>query len=244
MRMAAIGDVHGNRAALDAALHAIDQLGVDLIVNLGDHFSGPLDAKGTAERLMSREMVSILGNHDRYLIEQSPDDMHASDQWAYQQLEPEHKKWLSLLPATGQFDDVFLCHATPQCDSTYWMETVADDGTVSMASQSHIEQCGEGVDAALLLCAHTHLSRICRLKDGRLLVNPGSVGCPAYDDVNPVYHVMQTGNPDASFALLQSQKGQWSAQIHHVRYDATEMAALAQKANRQGWANAVSTGWL
>lgn len=244
MRMAAIGDIHGNSAALDAVLDAIDRLSVDLIVNLGDHFSGPLDALGTAERLMSRDMLSLLGNHDRYLIEQSPADMHASDQYAHQQLQAEHKHWLSSLPATGRFDDVFLCHATPHCDSTYWMEALADDGKVSMASHTHIEQQAHGIDAALLLCAHTHVPRICRLQDGRLLVNPGSVGCPAYDDVTPTYHVMQTGIPDASFALLDCENGQWRAQLHHVRYDASHMAKLARKANRPEWANAVTTGWL
>jgi len=56
MRIAAIGDIHGNSAALDAVLHDIDKCGVDTIVNVGDHFSGPLDVKGTADLLLSRDM--------------------------------------------------------------------------------------------------------------------------------------------------------------------------------------------
>ncbi len=37
-------------------------------------------------------------------------------------------------------DTVFLCHATPQHDETYWLETVHPDGTVAMAPLSQIEQ--------------------------------------------------------------------------------------------------------
>ena len=46
MRIAAIADVHGNSAALEAVLRDVDRVGADAIVNLGDHFSGPLDAAG------------------------------------------------------------------------------------------------------------------------------------------------------------------------------------------------------
>jgi hypothetical protein len=52
----------------------------------------------------------------------------------------------------------------------------------------------------LILCGHTHLPRVVRLGDRRLVVNAGSVGCPGYDGVKPVYHKVQTGTPDACYA--------------------------------------------
>ena len=75
MRIAAIGDIHGNSAALEAVLRDIDRCEVDRIVNVGDHFSGPLDARGTADLLQSRDIISIRGNHDRWLIEQKQSEM-------------------------------------------------------------------------------------------------------------------------------------------------------------------------
>jgi len=39
-RLAAISDIHGNLAALDAVLEDIDRRGCDLVVNLGDILPG------------------------------------------------------------------------------------------------------------------------------------------------------------------------------------------------------------
>lgn len=44
MIFAAIADIHGNCAALEAVLEDIARLGIKDIVNLGDCFSGPLEA--------------------------------------------------------------------------------------------------------------------------------------------------------------------------------------------------------
>ena len=51
MKLAVISDIHGNSAALRAVLDDIARRGVDLTVNLGDCFSGPLDVVGTADML-------------------------------------------------------------------------------------------------------------------------------------------------------------------------------------------------
>ena len=40
--IAAISDIHGNILALEAVVKDISKRGVDSIVNLGDHLSGPL----------------------------------------------------------------------------------------------------------------------------------------------------------------------------------------------------------
>jgi len=244
MRIAAIGDIHGNSAALDAVLRDIDMCGVDLIVNTGDYFSGPLDAKGTAEQLLSREMTNILGNHDRFLIEQKPSEMGASDLVAHSQLEQNHLDWLSSLPATAQVDDVYLCHGTPSSDTTYWMERVMPDGAICMEEQHKIEEYAVGINASVILCGHTHLPRIVRLQDGRLLVNPGSVGCPGYDDISPVHHVVQSGNPDAYYAILEKLGGQWSVCLKSIAYETQEMVNLAVAAERLEWASALATGWV
>ena len=49
MIFAAIADIHGNCAALEAVLEDIARLGIKDIVNLGDCFSGPLEAGFTGE---------------------------------------------------------------------------------------------------------------------------------------------------------------------------------------------------
>jgi predicted phosphodiesterase len=75
MRFAAIADIHGNCAALQAVLDDIAALGIRDVVNLGDCFSGPLEADRTGDLLLLLDMnvaQTVRGNHDRYLLETPP----------------------------------------------------------------------------------------------------------------------------------------------------------------------------
>jgi hypothetical protein len=54
MKLAAVADIHGNGVALEAVLADIAALGIGEVVNLGDHLSGPLEARRTADLLMER----------------------------------------------------------------------------------------------------------------------------------------------------------------------------------------------
>jgi putative phosphoesterase len=245
MRLAVIADIHGNCLALEAVLADIRRLGIDTVVNLGDHLSGPLEARRTADLLMVSNFPSIRGNHDRWLIEMDPADMGPSDKAAHAQLDATHREWLAALPATLVFrDEIFLCHGSPASDTTYWMEQVSASGCVEMAPIEDIEAAARGIDVPLILCGHTHIPRVVRLRDGRMVVNPGSVGCPGYTDDEPVHHVVQAGTPDACYALLDKQDGVWSVTFRHVRYENIAMAEMARAANRPEWASALATGWI
>src|SRR4051794_27086731 len=125
MRFAAIADVHGNPLALEAVIADIRRQGIDDIVNLGDMASGPLDARRTVETLMALGATNVRGNHDRYLVEHTPEEMWPSDRIAHAQLDEVHLDWLRSLPASATFrDSIYLCHATPSDDNVYWLETV------------------------------------------------------------------------------------------------------------------------
>src|SRR5947209_9625175 len=100
MLFAAIADIHGNCAALEAVLADIQKQGIETVANLGDHLSGPLEARRTADLLMNLDMPSIRGNHDRWLVHRSLEDMGLSDRAAHNQLEKQHIEWLARLPST------------------------------------------------------------------------------------------------------------------------------------------------
>lgn len=52
----------------------------------------------------------------------------------------------------------------------------------------------------VVLCGHSNTPGVVRLTDGRLIVNPRSVGLPAYDDDHPHPHMMESGTPHARWA--------------------------------------------
>ena len=245
MRFAAIADIHGNFQALQAVLAGISALGIDDIVNLGDCFSGPLEADRVGDVLLERDMVTVRGNHDRYLIDRDVSDMEVSDSFAFRQMSARHLEWLRGLPSRLVYrDEAYLCHATPRDDNHYWLEQVSPDGTVSLKPLEAIEGLAKGIEHGLILCAHSHIPRMVRLGDGRLIVNPGSVGCPAYDDDAPYPHKVEAGHPMASYAILDKSGADWTATFRTVAYDHMAASDLAARNGREDWASGLATGWL
>lgn len=240
--LAIIADIHGNSDALRAVHNDIAAQGITRIVALGDHLSGPLAARDCAEILMASDILCIRGNHDRYLLEQTPDAMGPSDRVAFDQLDPHHLDWLRGLPATLRHGDLFLCHGTPDSDESYWLETLGPDAEAQLRPLNQIAALAP--DAPVTLCAHTHVPRRVDLPDGRVILNPGSVGCPGYSDDHPVPHVIQTGTPAACYATLRQTPQGWASTHHHVPYDTRRMTALARQHGRDEWARALFTGWL
>lgn len=245
MRFAAISDVHGNYLALEAVLEDIRRQGIDEIVNLGDCFSGPLDAGRTAELLLPLAAPTVCGNHDRALIDRPFEAMGDWERPSYGQLAPHHLDWIRALPfSTVYRDEVYLCHATPKDDNTYWMETLHEAGIFHLRPLDEIEALAEGIEQPLMLCGHSHIARSAQLSDGRLIVNPGSVGCPGFDYDKPFYHKAQAGAPFAAYAILEKTERGWQPTFRQVRYDHRAMAELARAHGMTDWISALSSGWV
>lgn len=248
MRFAVVSDIHGNLPALQAVLDDIAASGADAILNLGDIVSGPLWPCETADHLMPLALPTIRGNHERQVL-RPLDGMGASDRHAAERLTPPQRAWLASLPAALRWQqEVLCCHGTPSSDLQYFLETVGADfgerGSRGVRAATHAEVLARAgsAEAAVIVCGHTHMPRICRLDDGRLVVNPGSVGLPAYDDSHPHEHLMETGSPHARYAMLEKGRHGWSAQLRAVAYDWDIAARQAEAHGRGDWADALRTG--
>lgn len=253
MRIAAISDIHGNLPALDAVLEDIAASSVDVTVNLGDILSGPLWIAETAERLMALDLPTIRGNHERQLLTLAHERMGASDAFAAQRLAPAQRDWLQALPETlALAPEVFCCHGTPGDDLQYLLETTVPGfvrGVAAGIRAATVEEAAprlgdvlRGVPHALILCGHSHVPRVLALPDGRLVVNPGSVGLQAYDDTHGHPHVVENGSPHARYALLTRRAAGWQVELRAVPYAHARAADLADANRRPDWADALRTG--
>ena len=243
MSIAILSDIHGNILALDAVLADIAARGIDRIVNLGDILSGPLFPCETADRLMVLNLPTIRGNHERQLLTLSPDRMGLSDRYTASVLRPDHHDWIASLPESLWIaDDVLMVHGAPGDDLCYWLESIEGDAT-RHATEQEVEERAGGIDAPLILCGHTHIPRIHRRSGGGMIVNPGSVGLPAYDDIYPVPHRVETGTPHARYAIVdRDAEGGWQAELVAIPYDWEAAARAAEARSRPDWARALRTG--
>ena len=242
-RIAVLADIHGNLPALGVVVADIKHRGITNVVNLGDHVSGPLWPAATLTFLMQQPWTHIAGNHDRHLVQQDPALHSASNHYAFAQLDPAQLDWLRTLPATRHLPpELLLCHGTPTDDEQYLLETIAQGG-VRLATSQEIEQRLAGTQAAVILCAHTHIPRVVHW-NGQLIVNPGSVGSPAYMDETPEPHIVATGSPVTRYAVLEAHPDGWRVELIALPYDHEQAAQQAQANNRPDWAMALATGFL
>jgi putative phosphoesterase len=234
VKIAVISDIHGNRLALEAVLDDIARQGVDGTFNLGDMVSGPMEPNWVADILMDLDIPTVRGNHERMLVNNPPAGLGRVDRFAHEQMESRHRAWMNQLPPTlALLDDLFLCHGTPTSDEETWLDSFWNGRKVVMPDEASVAARAEGFDYPVMLCGHTHLPRAVRLRDGRLIVNPGSVGLQ-----------FNHGSPDARYATIELRDARYYATFHAVPYDHFGAARQAEANGFPKWREALVTGWV
>ena len=182
MRVAALYDIHGNLAALDAVLAEVD---ADVVVVGGDFVLGPWPQE-TYERLRSLEgdVRFIRGNADREVVDDAP-GLAPPELTAFvrERLSPDACEFLRSLPLTESIGRVLFCHATPRNDEEIYTRISPDESWRAALA---------GVDADVVVCGHTHVQFDRRIGDVRL-VNAGSIGMP-YEGEPGAYWALLDGN--------------------------------------------------
>lgn len=257
MQYAVLSDIHGNRWALEAVLADMRARGIGQLINLGDSLYGPLDPAGTGkmlraltltavsgneDRLILEGLTSVQGNQDRFILNPSvPNAQHHTLQFVRSALAPEDLAWLAEQPQAVRQNGMLLFHGTPADDTTYLLMEVLENHFEVRPTVQILELLGDHTQS-LVLCGHDHLPRCVTLPDGRMVVNPGSVGLPAYDDDAPFGHRVENGTPHARYAIVTEREDQWQAEFIVVAYDWEAASRAAEMNGRPDWAVWLRTG--
>jgi predicted phosphodiesterase len=238
--IAVLSDIHGNRWALEAVMEDIGRRGISTVVNLGDCVYGPLDPAGTADMLIDLNMCTVRGNEDRIITEAAPSSPTLD--YVREQLKRSHIEFLQSLPPTGSIEDeILLFHGTPDDDREYLIHKAGRNGLV-LRGEKEIRRRIDAYPEMLYLCGHDHLPNVIRWKDGKLVVNPGSVGLPAYSDDIPYPHLVENGSPHARYCIVGKPGSDWEVEHIAVPYDYETASDMAGRNKREDWAHWLRTG--
>jgi predicted phosphodiesterase len=243
MRLAVIADIHANAPALEAVLADADRVQPDLVVQLGDACNGPVDPVGTLARLRELPRVRhVRGNGDREIGQLGAVPQLKSARFARERLTAADCAWLGEWPQVVISEGWLACHGSPWDDTEYLLEHVTEHGVFPRAPADIANRVGP-TPASLVLCGHTHVPRVVQLPGRALIVNPGSVGLPAYSDKEPFPHRMEAGSPHARYAIVERRSAGWHVELRAVPYDHERAAVLAEANGAPDWARALRTGF-
>lgn len=188
MRLAILGDIHGNIHALTAAYGAAMAESPDEVLHLGDLGGYAPFVNEVVAFIRDKGIRGVRGNYDRNVAEGNEhcgckyeDPLMAelsqrSFDWTKQKSSDESKAFMLELPPTITIKNggraVMLFHAAPHKDTLYWFEDRPDKFFAEM---------GEKAGTDVLIYGHTHKPYVREL-EGRTFINAGSVGKPKDGD--------------------------------------------------------------
>lgn len=124
-----------------------------------------------------------------------------------------------------------------------FLDTVTPHGLRNATCDEVTQRMGH-IDTQVILCGHTHLPKMFRLKNGQLIINAGSVGLQAYEDEHPFPHKVENGTPHARYVVLEKRNLQWIMEIVAVSYDWEKAASHAASIGRKDHALALKYGYM
>jgi predicted phosphodiesterase len=214
-RIALLSDIHGNAAALDAALAEVRREAPDLVAVCGDlvlNGPRPREVVDRVRELEAGGALVVQGNTDIAVadldmtaafpwLDEVPHTHVVAAEWAHDELGDERLDWLRRLPAERRAwagdTLVLVCHASPGSQS---------QGLGSDVDAATVVERVTRTDARIIACGHTHVQDV-RDLGWKQVVNPGSCGY-AFD-----------GDPGAAWCMLEIDGDDVQVTLRRTAYD-------------------------
>lgn len=244
MKIAIISDIKSNIYALQAVLSDATHQKVDVIINLGDSFYGPIAPRETYELIRQSQLINICGNEDREILEASLEQLESNAllHYVYNDLKEDVLHWIQELPFEKLIGkEFYLIHGTYFDDSQYLLENVTGK-SVQLRDDKKIIELLDDITSQFIFCGHSHLARCINLSSGQVAISPGSVGLQAVKKHLPNEHIIENNTPDASYVLLNIHDSQYNVELKKVPYEYEKAALKAEKNGRDDWAYSLRTG--
>ena len=234
---AIISDIHGNSLAFETVLKDIKSRGIETVINLGDHLFGALEPEVVAGMIRQNPMLCISGNTDREIL-QAIDSNFTKDGMdrVKADLSEQSIAWLRSQAKTSTCDGLFfVCHGTPESDDEYLLEKVTAHGVFVYNDEELISKTSS-IRERIILCGHSHVNRVIYLSNNKIILNPGSVGLPAYLGTGEHRFAMESMTPHAKYAIVTIDGDNISIEQVLCAYDWHKASEAARNNGNEKWA--------
>ncbi len=209
VKAAILSDIHSNYPAFQACVNDAMSENVDLFIFLGDYVSDlaqPREVLDLLYRIKEKyPTICLRGNRERYMLQHDAGEMAFSEGsksgsllYTFQNLSREDLAFFAQLPIYKRVElngvPFELAHAGKEDDRFYF------------DNSSNLTPIFSDMADDFLLCGHCHKQYLAQ-KEGKTILNPGSVG------------VSQNGDRRACYALLQFESGKIQPILRQVDYD-------------------------
>ncbi|GAB4421116.1 MAG: metallophosphoesterase family protein [Thermodesulfovibrionales bacterium] len=209
MKIAILGDIHGNIEALKVAYNAAISSNVEKIYHLGDLGGYAPFVNEVVDFLMKHQIEGVQGNYDdavannkehcgcKYEDPVQAEMAQLSFEWTKRNVTERSKDYMKNLPFQIIFSvyskKVKIFHATPLKNNIYWYEDRDDDFFLHMARKA---------DADIMIYGHTHIPYRKNL-NSKVFINAGSVGKPKDGDVRTCVCIVDITPDDVNTEFLR-----------------------------------------
>lgn len=242
LRLAFLGDVHGNLPALEAVLLDLERQAPDAVFLLGDLINRCPWTVELLDLVRQLEWPSVQGNHDQVLSL-----LHTGEgwdgfqdrrrfpnvHWTWEQLRPQDISFLRNLPE----DLLIEIEGAPGLRLFHGLPGNPFEGIVPGAEERQVAAEVALYDEQYIVCGHTHQpldrtvgteapvpGRLSRQPRPRRILNPGSIGMPYNGDPRAQYLLLDLvgetgGGRVGSDTSEQSTRVAWQPKFCQVEYD-------------------------
>lgn len=225
MRLAFLGDIHGNLPALEKVLSNIERESVDDIYCTGDIVGYGPQPNEVIDVIRDLSIKTVMGNHDEavgynlpvcgcnYATTGARAAGEKSLAWTKEVVAKEKRRFLRELPEELSIylpgnKSASVFHGSPRAINEYLHSDLDEEILNELITDTHV---------SVFIFGHTHIPFMRSFK-GRLFINAGSVGQP------------KDGDNRACYVLADFYSSGVSLAVKRVEYDTGQVVAMVEKA--------------
>ncbi|WP_252232106.1 YfcE family phosphodiesterase [Clostridium sp. ZBS15] len=212
MKFAVIGDIHGNKYALEKALIDINNKNVDFIISTGDLVGYMPYPNEVIKLIRKNNVIVVKGNHDKYISECNKISTEIINKMADLEIQKSASLAFTNWIISDENRDYLKALMNKLCIEHEGIKIVVVHGSPFLIDEyvygndNCLANIGKLVNEDVIICGHTHIPYFKKINN-KYFINSGSIGKPKH------------GESLGTYVIVDILNGSVKCTIEKVEYD-------------------------